>query len=103
MQGCCVVQTYERFQLQHKPTVHQLHTATLNMLSLVGSTVPISWGLTKMTKMQVAEKNFWLTEYLERNKTSRQTDDIQIIFRTSTYCFWPVLMLHRTPTSHAAV
>ncbi len=34
---------------------------------------------------------------------SRELNQIQSIFRTSTYCFWPLLTLRSTPTFRAAV
>lgn len=43
-------------------------------------------------------------QYISRElNLKRETVEIQSIFRTSTYCFWPLLTLHSTPTFHSAV
>lgn len=43
-------------------------------------------------------------QYISRElDLKRETAEIQSIFRTSTYCFWPLLTLRSTPTFHSAV
>lgn len=74
---------------------------TLGMPTLVTSTVSIE--VVTRTHWNAGQRKL-LTDRIERKKNpARRTKDIQIIFRTSTYCFWPVLTPLRTPTSHAAV
>lgn len=48
-------------------------------------------------------KNFWLTVSFRKLNLTRKSEEIQIIFRASTYCFWPLLTPRSTPTFHAAV
>lgn len=74
---------------------------TLGMPTLVTFTVSIE--VVTRTHWNAGQRKL-LTDRIERKKNpARRTKDIQIIFRTSTYCFWPVLTPLRTPTSHAAV